>query len=1067
MVMSKGSFIVKTLWMVLLAFWWLGGAVVAQESVKADWENEAVVRINKEPPHAQLIPYDDQAKALAAAWREDSPWFRSLNGKWKLQVVRRPEDRNLEFAKPSTNVAAWKEIRVPGNWQLSPEFVDIPIYSNVKYPFACSPPFVMGTPPNDYWSYGWRNPVGCYRRQFSVPAQWKEREVFITFDGVASAFYLWINGEKVGYSEDSRTPAEFNITRYLKPGENTLAVEVYRWCDGSYLEDQDFWRLSGIYRDVYLWSAPSAHIRDCFIKTELDEECQNAVLTIDADVDCYGVNKFPITLVADLYDAAGQLVVAGQPFATTSLEQPGQVMLMGDVAKPLLWTAETPALYSLVLTLEDGAGKRLESVKRRIGFRKVEIKDGQLLLNGKPILIKGVNRHEHDPDTGQYVTRNSMIRDIKLMKQNNLNAVRTSHYPNHPDWYDLCDEYGLYVCSEANVEAHGAESLASQPTWELAHLDRMKNMVETFKNHPSIICWSLGNESGMGPNFLAMYHWAKLRDPWRPVQYQRAGSDAGTDLFVPFYWPPESMAAYAQKKPAKPLIQCEYAHAMGNSTGNFQEYWDVIRQYPSLQGGFIWDWVDQGIRAQRISGKSLFRPSPNAKKEWVWAYGGDFGDRPTDFNFCCNGLVQPDRRVNPGLWEVKKVLQDIRIEPVNLLAGRLKIHNDRFFTSLANEVAHWTVAEDGVIIQSGVLPPLQVEALSACEVTVPLLPIIPRPGAEYLLTVSVVTARELPWAPAGHGVAWSQFILPVDVVKAPPVAIAGVLSLGETPEAWIVSGSDAEVRLSKSEGVVISWKVAGHELLSLPIRANLWKPPNDNDRGNRYETRHKVWLDATRKPELESLHIIDQTSKWVVFEANYRLPAGESHSSLVWKITADGRLTITQKVMPAGNGLPSIPRIGLQLEIPPEFSEVVWYGRGPYENYIDRCSGAAIGLYAKTVEDLLHHYVRPQEMANRTGIRYVAFSHRSRNIGFRASMVGAPFEFSAWPWTDLELTSKASAAVHSHPDELLRSGRITVNLSYKTMGVGGDNSWGARPRPEYQMPADRSYEWSCQLDPLR
>ena len=1053
--------------MVILAFWGLFCQLMtAQEAaLLADWENEAVVRINKEAPHSQLIPFDDPAKAMAASWREDSPWHYSLNGSWKLQVVRQPEDRNPEFAKPATSLAGWKEIRVPSNWQLSPDFGDIPIYTNSKYPYVSNPPFVMGVPPKDYWSYGWRNPVGCYRRQFSLPASWVNREVFVTFDGVASAFYLWINGEKVGYSEDSRTPAEFNITRYLKPGENTIAVEVYRWCDGSYLEDQDFWRMSGIYRDVYLWSAPSAHVRDCIVKTELDDDCQNAVLTIYADVASYGVNKFPVTVVADLYDANGQLL-GGQAIASTSLEKADKVVLMGEVVRPLLWTAETPALYSLVLTIEDATGRKLESVKSRIGFRRVEVKSGQLLLNGKPILIKGVNRHEHDPDTGQYVTRESMIRDIRLMKQNNLNAVRTAHYPNHPDWYDLCDEYGLYLCSEANVEAHGAESLAREPSWELAHLDRMKNMVETFKNHPSIICWSLGNESGMGQNFLAMYQWTRQYDPSRPVQYQRAGSGEGTDIFVPFYWSPEAMETYIKGKSTKPLIQCEYAHAMGNSTGNFQEYWEVIKRCPGLQGGFIWDWVDQGIRARRIPGKSVFRPVPGAKKDWTWAYGGDFGDRPTDFNFCCNGLVQPDRRANPGLWEVKKVLQDIWIEPIDLLGGKFKIHNELFFTSLANYAGRWTVSENGKVLQSGFLPPLQAEARSSADLAVPLAAITPRRGGEYLLTVTIETAKELPWAPKGHVVAWSQIHLPIETAPPPPIAIDGVLTVTERPDDWVVCGLDSEVRISKVDGTVSSWKVAGRDLLKTPIRTNLWKPPNDNDRGNRYESRHQVWLDATCKPKLDSLQILDQNSKWVVFKANYRLPAGTSRASLTWKILADGRLIVTQKIMPQGAGLPTIPRIGLQMEIPLEFSHVAWYGRGPHENYIDRCSGAAIGLYSGTVEELLHHYLRPQEMANRTGIRQVTFAD-ARNAGFRASMAEVPFEFSAWPWTDLELTSKSAAAVHSHPDELLSSGRITVNLSYRTMGVGGDNSWGAQPRPEYQIPANRDYEWTCQLEPLR
>ena len=560
-----------------------------------DWENELVTGRNKEQPHVTAaLPFATARQALKSP-REESPFYASLNGKWKFNWVSEPAKKPADFYRLDYDVSGWADIEVPSNWEL--KGYGTPIYTNIKYPFKQDPPRVTSEPPKEFTAFNERNPVGSYRRAFTVPKGWREREVFVCFDGVASAFYLWINGQAVGYSEDSRTPAEFNITRFLQPGENVIAAQVYRWSDGSYLEDQDFWRLSGIFRDVFLWSAPSVHVRDFEVRPKLDDQYRDGRLEVEAQIVNSGAATVAHCLEAQLYSPDGRKMPVT---AQASVTAPGKVQLAAEVARPRQWSAEQPNLYTLLLTLRDSQGTAVEVFKQRIGFRRVEIKGGQLLVNGQPIYVKGVNRHEHDPDHGQHVVRAGMIQDIRLMKQNNINTVRTSHYPNVPEWYDLCDEYGLYVIDEANVESHGMgydrESLAKVPSWESAHLDRTIRMVERDKNHACIITWSLGNEAGNGVNFVKTYEWIKRRDASRPVQYERAELDRNTDIYCPMYATIEQMVAYAQQKPARPLIQCEYAHSMGNSTGNLQDYWDAIEQYPALQGGCIWDWVDQGIR---------------------------------------------------------------------------------------------------------------------------------------------------------------------------------------------------------------------------------------------------------------------------------------------------------------------------------------------------------------------------------------------------------------------------------------------------------------------------------------
>ncbi len=718
---------------------------------KFDWENPQVTGINKEPGHATLMPFADEAAAQAnptALTRASSPYFLSLNGEWQFAAAPNPASAPAGFEAPEFDASGWDRIPVPGNWQLCGDY-DIPIYVNVQYPFPVDD--TLPVPHDD-------NPTGSYRREFSLPDGWEGRQVFLTFDGVDSAFHLWVNGQPVGFSKESRLPAEFNVTAFLRPGRNVVAARVYRWSDGSYLEDQDFWRLSGIYRDVYLWSAPAVHLRDFFVTTEFDPAYRDAVLRASLELVNYGEQEAAgCTLTAALFRRSG-IEVARQelPFSLAARGQ-AALALAQPVTAPRKWTDETPYLYTLVFTLKDAAGRVIEAESCRVGFRQVELIGGQVCVNGAPILFKGVNRHEHDPRTGHAVPVESMVRDIELMKQHNVNAVRTSHYPNDPRWYDLCDQYGIFLYDEANLESHGVwDRLAKDPLWQAAFVDRAARMVERDKNHPSVLVWSLGNESGYGPNHDAMAAWIRARDKTRLLHYHPAGDSPILDILGPMYPSVDEIIAMAQKPDeTRPVVMCEYAHSMGNSTGNLKEYWDAVRAYPRLCGGFIWDWVDQGLERE------------TGGVRW-YAYGGDFGDDPNDGPFCINGLVWPDRAPHPALLEHKKILEPVLVEPVDLLAGRLRVTNRYSFIDLCGLEICWRVVADGSVIQSGMLPPLSARPGESAELNLPLKPIPPQPGTEYWLGLNFCLNQNHAWAEAGHEVAETHFRLPIEAPAPPP-----------------------------------------------------------------------------------------------------------------------------------------------------------------------------------------------------------------------------------------------------------------------------------------------------------
>ncbi len=1014
-----------------------------------DWENPRVFGINKELPHATLTPYPSE-RAAQNAGAQASPFVQSLNGQWKFHWVKQPSERPVDFYKPDYDVSAWKEIRVPSNWEM--EGYGTPIYTNITYPFQRDAPRVTSEPPKEYTAYRDRNPVGSYRRTFRVAADWRGRQIFLVFNGVNSAFYVWVNGQKVGYSQDSRLPAEFNVTRYLTAGDNTVAVEVYRWCDGSYLEDQDFWRMSGIFRNVELVAHAPVHLRDFQAQPALDPQYRDATLKVSVKVRNATSENSAVAVEVRLIDADRRVV--GRP-VTGSASVPAQgeagLDLAQAVASPKKWSAEEPNLYQLLVTLKDAAGKVIEVAECRVGFRAVEIKDGQLLFNGRPLIIKGVNRHEFDPDLGQVVTTERMIQDIKLMKQNNLNAVRTCHYPDVAEWYALCDRYGLYVLDEANVESHGyganeVQRISNGEDYTEAIVDRVRRTIERDKNHPSIIWFSLGNEAGVGRNFEAARNWAKTNHPEFLISYE-PGDSRHSDFLCPMYTPPGEMVPYWQKfGRGRPMFLVEYAHAMGNSTGNFQEYWDVIESNRQMAGGFIWDWVDQGIRKKDANGKQF------------WAYGGDFGDFPNDDNFCTNGLVLPDRTPHPALAEVKKVYQYIKVEPVDPAAGRVRVRNKYLFRDLSGIRGAWELEENGVVIQRGSLPALKIAAGQTQEVQLAVKRPAPKTGAEYFLKVTFTLTADTDWAAKGHVVAWDQLEMPYSarILPAHDLAAMPAAVVSDTGDAFTISSPQFKARVGKKSGALESYEVKGRQLLAAPLAPNFWRPPTDNDRGNNMPRRQGVWREAAAKRVVNDVRAEQVSPQVVKVMATSTLPAGGSAVLNVYTFYGSGEIEVEQQITP-GENLPDLPRFGMQMRVPGEFRTVTWYGRGPQENYWDRNAAAAVGRYSDQVENLFFPYIEPQEAGNRTDVRWVTLTDRA---GFGLRATGMPLlSVSAWPFHMEELER------HKHPNELVMAADITVNLDYRQMGVGGDNSWGAQQHPEYRLPA-KAYRYEFRLEPV-
>ena len=1041
------------------------GAAALAPAAPPDWENPGLTGLNNRTPHSTMVVCPDAKIALSIGpvsniQRVKSPFYRSLNSNWKYYYASNHLARIPDFWQPGFDDSRWATVPVPANVEL--QGYGIPIYVNIRYPWTWhgvnpTPPVVPGNDPN--------NTVNSYRRTFTVPKDWNGRPVLITFDGVNSFFYLWVNGQKVGLGKDSRTPVEFDITPFLKSGENLLAVENFRWCDGSYLEDQDFWRMSGIFRDVYLWSPPSVHIRDFEVTTALDTQYRDASLSIAVSLENRTAQPAQVIIEGTLLDGKGKTVAKPRILMRVGPDGKGsQAMISQQIPSPLKWSAETPNLYKLLLTLKDEADKTLEVIPVNVGFRQVEIKDGNLLVNGQRVLFKGVNRHEFDPDRGQALTVEGMEKDLQVMKQFNLNAVRTSHYPNQPAWYDLCDRYGIYLIDEANIESHGMgygkESLAKDPAFADAHMDRTVRMVERDKNHPSVIIWSLGNEAGDGPNFVATSRWIKQRDPSRLVHYEQAGEQAHTDIVCPMYPRPNQLERYASKAQSKPYIMCEYEHAMGNSSGDLWSYWSLIYSRPHLQGGFIWDWVDQGLRQ-----KQQALPLPHFAKvksgdKTFWAYGGDFGpkDVPSDDNFCCNGLVTPDREPHPGLFAVKHVYQYIHCRPIDLAARTIEVKNWYDFTNL-KEVATltWRLTGDGQVLQSGILPTPDLAPHATAQIAVPLNPFKPDPGVEYFLELSFRLKQSTPWAKAGHEIAWDQFKLP-DAAPATTTLTSDSAApkSTETDSLLTVSGSSFSATFNKQSGALTSIKVGTRELVQSPLRPNFWRAQIDNDRGRNMARSQGIWERAHEQAELIRFESTAGKAGSVVVKTAVKLPKVDATWETDYTIHPTGEIVVDARFKPAKTDLPKLPRIGMQMQVPANFERVTWLGPGPEETYSDR-KDAKFGVYSSSVEAQFYpHYTKPGETGNKTDVRWISLSNG--HLGLMA--VGMPLlSASALHFGTADLNAG------KHAFQLPRRDYITLNLDLRQQGVGGDDSWGAWPHEEFLIPC-KEYSFSFRLCPI-
>ena len=1032
------------------------------ENEPRDWENPGMFNQNREDPHATLISFPDELSAFKGN-KTNSPNYLSLDGIWKFNWVNTPDERPYWFFKDDYDTRDWDDIEVPSNWQM--KGYDVPIYVNIGYGFRINPPYIQ---------HDW-NPVGSYKRNFMIPAGWKNKEIFLHFGAVSSAFYVWVNEQFVGYSQDSKTPAEFNITQYLKKGKNSLAVEVYRWCDGSYLEDQDFWRLSGIQRSVFLHARPTTYISDFFAVGDLENNYADGNLKLNVSLNSTDNKASDFVVEAALYDADQKIYSELKDVKLT--DKKGTASFVRNFPDIKKWSAETPDLYTLILNLKDNYGNILESVGSKIGFRRVEIVNSQLLVNGVAVYLKGTNLHEHHDVTGHVVDEATLLKDIRVMKSNNINAVRTSHYPQQELWYELCDRYGLYLIDEANIESHGIGydkdiTLADKPEWAGAHLARMQSMVERDKNHPSVIIWSLGNEAGDGHNFLNGYKWIKERDNTRPVQYERAEQSTNTterhtDIWCPMYARIEHIEAYAKDaKNDRPLILCEYVHSMGNSTGNLQDYWDVIEKYPKLQGGFIWDWVDQG----------LIKTSENGEK--YWTYGGDWGEEgiPSDGNFCINGLVWPDREPHPGLTEVKKVYQYVGFEPVDLKNGLIKVKNKYDFTDLSEFNFEWEVASDGAAVESGKVLLPEFKPGKEMTIMIPLSEIDPVAGTEYFLNIRVSRSDEWNLVPEDHVYATAQYKLPVE--GKPVIAKRDELAVLQTRTVDIklnVTGSDMKIVFDLEKGRMESFEYKGKELIKKGPEPDFWRPPTDNDYGYGMDSRLGVWKKAGGRSTIKRVNIAQPEMSKVVITMEFDIPDAKDVKIAgivtTYSIYGSGDIIIKNQFSRVSDNVPEIPRMGMQLQLPEEFMNLKWFGRGPHENYSDRKTSAFVDLYESTADDQYVPYIRPQENGYKTDARWLTLTD-DNGTGILVS--GIPLiSFAALKNVHDDFESpgrlsqyrKDAKSANTHTIDVKPRDLVNLNVDLGQMGVGGDDSWGAMIHPQYRL-LEKKYEYSFRIRPV-
>ncbi|MEO8568224.1 MAG: glycoside hydrolase family 2 TIM barrel-domain containing protein [Ginsengibacter sp.] len=1029
------------------------GKISAQsQEPPAFWEDEFKNEYNREPMHATYFAYENKDLAMQNDPAQ-SKYFQSLNGNWKFKWVDKPADRPLAFWKTDYDDSHWVNFPVPAMWEMN-GYGD-PIYTNIRYDFDY---LIKPNPPKVPEQY---NPVGSYRKEILIDKDWKSKNIYIQFGAVRSCFYLWVNGQWVGYSEDSKLAAEFNITNYLKPGQkNLIAFQAYRWSDGSYIEDQDMWRLAGVCRDVNMYARNPVHIRDVQIVPDLTDNYKNGQLNISLDF----LNNYDRALknykaTFEVLDSSGSLVDKKTKSLDDSVKFKNVVFSIND---PKKWSAETPYLYNVVTTLTNRQGKTIEVIPQKTGFRKVEIIDGALHVNGKAILIKGVNRHEMDPVTGQLVSRERMEQDVRLMKENNINAVRTSHYPNDPYWYQLCDKYGLYVVDEANLESHGmgfgANSLSKKPDWFLQHFQRNTRAVERDKNHPSVIIWSMGNEAGMGINFEKCYEWIKHRDPSRPVEYEPASATSFSDIYCPMYPSPDDMVHHVQfdnNSNHKPFILVEYAHAMGNTEGNFNDYWDTIRKYyPHMQGGYIWDFVDQGFQKVTDRGDS------------IWAYGGDYGiNLPSDDNFNCNGLLMPDRTLNPSMLEVKKQYQNIHTSPSDLMTGKIAVYNENFFKDLSDVYMDWELIADGSIIQKGKYESLKVAPRDSAIVDLhyPL----PKVGyKEIFLTVYYKTKNKEGGVPANWEIAKDQMTLYSHYSNELTIPLSNDLQVQITNGSIAIKNSTVQFAFSRQDGLLHQYVVNGNNFLEdgYALKPNFWRPPTDNDYGAGLQKKLLDWKRASHTYSMIGFSMDSSNHKNIKLHMRYSLPDVYAMLDINYEMNGDGVLKV-QETMHADTSkkVSMLFKFGMQMVMPKTFAEMEWYGRGPSENYTDSKDAALIGLYNVSVHDQFHNYVRPQETANKTDVRWVKLTNANgKGILISGDTV---LNISARHFLDEDLDEGLEKHNH-HSGELKERNITTLNIDLNQTGVGGINSWGTWPLEKYRMNYE-DYSYTFVITPVK
>lgn len=1058
------------------------------------WQDVQTVTVNKEYPRSSFMTYDNRADALSGKF-ERSKYYRLLNGMWKFYFVDSYKDLPANITDTSVNVAGWHDIQVPGNWEVQGH--GVAIYTNHGYEFKPKNP----TPP----LLPEANPVGVYRRDFSVPAGWDGRDVYLHFAGAKSGMYVYINGQEMGYSEDSKNPAEFLINKYLRPGKNVLTLKIFRWSTGSYLECQDFWRISGIERDVFIYSQPKAALKDFRVKSTLDDSYRNGIFALGMDLRNNGSLPADLTLTYELQDAKGKIIATEEKAADVPGGEIRTVTFSKNIPDVRTWTSEAPNLYKLLLTVKEN-GKVSEIIPFNVGFRRIEIKPVEqlaangkpyvcLFINGQPLKLKGVNIHEHNPATGHYVPEELMRKDFELMKQNNINSVRLCHYPQDRRFYELCDEYGLYVYDEANIESHGmyydlrkGGTLGNNPEWLLPHMDRTANMFERNKNYPSLTFWSLGNEAGNGYNFYQTYLWLKNADKelmGRPVNYERALWEWNTDMYVPQYPGTDWLAKIGKEGSDRPVVPSEYSHAMGNSSGNLWDQWKEIYKYPNLQGGYIWDWVDQGLDAVDKDGRHY------------WTYGGDYGvNAPSDGNFVCNGIVNPDRTPHPAMAEVKYVHQNVAFEAVDAANGKFLVKNRFYFTNLKKYMIRYDVMANEKGIKGGKVS-LDIAPQASGEITIPVKGLKARPGVEYFVNFTVTAVEPEPGVPAGTDIAHEQFLL--DIKPEKPMFFINASVAGPELETktegskFIVSSPKVQFVFDREKGSVISYQVDGYEYFEegFGIRPNFWRAPTDNDYGNGAPRRLQVWKQASRSFDVREVTLMKERGV-AVLSVEYRLPAGNSYIT-TYRVHPSGVVKAGVEYSPvlaSGNtAVPELPRVGVRFRLPAGMNAVEYFGRGPEENYADRNAGTLVGLYKTTADKMYFPYVRPQENGHHTDTRRVSFSAGDGRgltvvadslIGFNAlrnsiedfdseEAVTHPYQWSNFTPEQVanhdEAGAKDALRRMHHVNDIVPGDFVEVCVDMRQQGLAGYNSWGARPEPLYTIPADRSYKWGFTLIP--